>query len=152
MADIKRDKSEVLHYDNSDFKVYARKNHIPAFCCFDDMEIHWHDELEFIYVLSGKIRYWVDGKIVSMKAGEGIFVNTRHFHLIKNEEVDCVLICVIFASSLLSADVHIAKEYVEPILFSKELGYILLSNEVPWQAEVLSCVKDIYEKSRQRIQ
>lgn len=82
MADIKSDKSEVLHYDNPDFPIMIRKNYIPAHCCFNDMSLHWHDDLEFIYVLTGRIRYMLDGRIVKIAADEGIFVNSRQIMLI----------------------------------------------------------------------
>ena len=36
---------------------------------------HWHDDIEFICVLSGGMKYNINGEIVNLKKGEGIFVN-----------------------------------------------------------------------------
>lgn len=147
MADIKSDGSEVLHYDNPDFPVFIRKNIIPPNCCFTDISLHWHDELEFIYVISGDIGYLVDGERLVMKAGEGIFVNARHMHLICNANLGCTLFCVIFPPTILCSTEHIVSKMVNPILNAKELAYLLLCERVPWQKEVLTGVKEIYDSS-----
>lgn len=147
MADIKSDKSEVLHYDNPDFPIMIRKNYIPANCCFDDISLAWHDDLEFIYVLTGRIRYMLDGKIVKISAGEGIFVNSRNLHVIMNEDVDCVLLCIIFPPSLLCSSPYVTNHFIKPIIEADNIDYILLSNENPWQAEILKGLEEIYELS-----
>ncbi len=147
MADIKNDNSEVLHYDNPEFPVFIRKNIIPSNACFDDISLHWHDDLEFIYVLSGDIGYYVDGEHHVMKAGEGIFVNARHMHLICNATSGCTLLCVIFPPAILCSTEHMTTKRVNPILNAKELSYFLLSEKVPWQKEILEGVQKIYDSS-----
>ena len=149
MADIKSDGSEVLHYDQPDFPVFIRKNTIPPNACFSDISLHWHDDLEFIYVLTGDIGYHVDGEHVIMKAGEGIFVNARHMHLICNADLGCTLLCVIFPPTVLCSTEFIASKMVNPVLNAKELAYLLLSEQVPWQKEILTEIKEIYDNSLQ---
>ena len=135
MADIKSDGSEVLHYDQPDFPVFIRKNIIPPNACFSDISLHWHDDLEFICVLSGDIGYYVDGEHVVMRAGEGIFVNARHMHLICNATLGCTLLCVIFPPTILCSTEYIASKMVNPILNTKELAYLSLSDQIPWLQE-----------------
>lgn len=147
MADIKSDGSEVLHYDNPDFPVFIRKNVIPPNACFGDISLHWHDELEFIYVISGDIGYYVDGEHLEMKAGEGIFVNAKHLHLICNAKMGCTLLCVIFPPTILCSTEYIASQMVNPILHAKELSYLLLSERVPGQKEILENIGNIYQNS-----
>lgn len=149
MADIKSDGSEVLHYDQPDFPVFIRKNIIPPNACFSDISLHWHDDLEFIYVLSGDIGYYVDGEHVVMRAGEGIFVNARHMHLICNADLGCTLLCIIFPPTVLCSTEFIASKMVNPVLNAKELAYLLLSEQVPWQKEILIEIKEIYDNSLQ---
>ncbi len=149
MADIKSDGSEVLHYDQPDFPVFIRKNTIPPNACFSDISLHWHDDLEFIYVLSGDIGYYVDGEHVVMRAGEGIFVNARHMHLICNADLGCTLLCIIFPPTVLCSTEFIASKMVNPVLNAKELAYLLLSEQVPWQKEILTEIKEIYDNSLQ---
>ena len=149
MADIKSDGSEVLHYDQPDFPVFIRKNIIPPNACFPDISLHWHDDLEFIYVLSGDIGYYVDGEHVVMRAGEGIFVNARHMHLICNADLGCTLLCIIFPPTVLCSTEFIASKMVNPVLNAKELAYLLLSKQVPWQKVILTEIKEIYDNSLQ---
>ncbi len=147
MADIKSDGSEVLHYDNPDFPVMIRKNIIPPNCCFSDISLHWHEDLEFIYVLSGDIGYYVDGEHLVMNAGEGIFVNAKHMHLICNATSGCTLLCIIFPPTVLCATEHMATKRVNPVLNTRELSYLLLSEKVAWQKEILEDIRNIYEAS-----
>lgn len=146
MADIKKDGSEILHYDNPDFQVYIRKNHILYNEKFSDISLHWHDELEFIYVLEGDIGYLVDGEKLMIKAGEGIFVNSRHLHLIRNGIHNCDLLCIIFPPMLLCASQYVAGKMVEPIL-KGNMPYLLLDGKVDWQERTLDCLQAIYDSS-----
>lgn len=137
MADIRSDRSELLHYDNPNYPVYFRNNHILADEVFYDISIHWHDEVEFIYIRSGSIRYQLNGEMVRMKAGAGIFVNSRQLHLIVNDHADCELYCLIFHPMILCASHHIANEFVSPIIENDHVPYLLLREEEPWQRQIL---------------
>lgn len=144
MADIRSDNSEVFHYDDPDFRVFIRKNFIPGDFIFDEgMTIHWHDEVEFLYVESGSIRYQLNGRIVRMRAGEGIFVNSRQLHLIVTDHVDCELYCLIFHPMILEAMSNKIGRYLSDIITNKP--YIMLSETVDWQKEVLLGLKDVYD-------
>ncbi|MGN0384330.1 MAG: helix-turn-helix domain-containing protein [Lachnospiraceae bacterium] len=143
MADIRSDNSEVFHYDNPDFRVSIRKNFIPKDYMFEDMSIHWHDEVEFLYVESGSIRYQLNGRIVRMRAGEGIFVNSRQLHLIVTDHVDCELYCLIFHPMILEAMSNKIGRYISDIITNTP--YIMLKTGVDWQKEILLGLKDIYD-------
>lgn len=137
MADIRSDGSELLHYDNPDYPVYFRKNEISKDLIFHDISIHWHDELELIYIKSGSIRYQLNGKTVRMKAGEGIFVNSKQLHLIVSDGADCELYCLIFHPMILCAAHHIAEKYVAPVMENGYVPYLMLSETEPWQCRIL---------------
>ena len=147
MFDIKSDKSEVLHYDNPDFPVFIRKNYISRSDKLEDAFIHWHDELEFIYVLSGDIRYLINGERITMRAGEGIFVNTRQLHRILIGSTDCELLCLIFSPMLLCTTKYVTGKLVQPILSAGELSYLLLKENVLWQRAILDRIADIYQST-----
>ena len=53
MADIKEDGSEIFHYDIPDFPLSIKKNFIPANVKINDLSIHWHEEIEITYLVSG---------------------------------------------------------------------------------------------------
>ena len=83
MADIRTNGWEWLHYDNPDFQVQYRKNFIPAQAKLEDMTMHWHDDVEFIYVVEGSTYYNLNDKKIFIRKGEGIFVNARQRHLLE---------------------------------------------------------------------
>ncbi len=145
MADIRSDKSEVLHYDNPDFQVFFRRNYIPAQAIFPNMTIHWHDEVEFIYVIRGSIGYQLNGRYVSMKEGEGIFMNSRQLHVIRSEKEDCELYCLLFHPIILSSSKHIVTHYVNTIIENDRIPYILLSEKEEWQRKILYDLKEMEE-------
>lgn len=48
--------------------------------------MHWHEDLQFIYVLSGEVEVITLEKSVSLYAGEGIFINKNVVHLVRKND------------------------------------------------------------------
>ena len=44
------------------------------------VEVHHHDFYEVYYLLSGKVEYWVDGKLVTMQPGDLLLINPQELH------------------------------------------------------------------------
>ncbi len=137
MPDIQSDASEILHYDIPDHPVFYRKNIISAQYTFHELSTHWHDEVEFVYVSSGSIRYQLNGFMVRMKAGEGIFVNSRQLHLIVSDHSDCELYCLIFHPTILCSSNHVAKQFVVPVIDNAKIPYLLLDENVNWHKTII---------------
>lgn len=47
---------------------------------------HWHHELELFFVYNGEIECLVNGIPIHLQTGEGLFVNSNVFHLLKSVE------------------------------------------------------------------
>lgn len=139
MADIRENGWEWFHYDNPDFQVQFRRNFIPAGTIIRDIKsIHWHDDIELIYVLKGATHYEMAKETIKMKAGEGIFVNSRSLHLIHpDENEDCELLCLIFHPVIMCTTQYVTDNYVKPIIDNKDIQYVHLNNKVSWQKQVL---------------
>lgn len=75
IVDINSDRSENVKYDYSfgyaDFPVYVRRALLSAYPGFA-ADSHWHDDIELILILTGKMHYGVNGEIVVLNKGEGI--------------------------------------------------------------------------------
>lgn len=145
--DISDNGSEKIHYDNLDFQLFCRKNFNPANSCFPGMTLHWHNDLEFIYVFEGETSYQLNGRRVLMKAGEGIFVNSNQLHLIISENSDCGLYCIIFHPTVLCSSKYIEEKFVAPIVANESIPCIMLSEKVSWQNDILQFQKKLYELS-----
>lgn len=142
MADIRENKWEWFHYDNPEFQVQFRHNFIPAGIKILDISIHWHDDVEFIYVLKGATHYELENQWIKMNAGEGIFVNSRQLHLIHaDEKEDCELLCLIFHPVILCSTNHITENYVKPLIENKDIPYLKLDGMEKWQHHILDNIE-----------
>lgn len=145
MADIREDGSEIFHYDIPDFPVSIKKNYIPANIVLNDLSIHWHEEVEITYIVSGSVYHQLNGKRVKISAGEAIFINSRQLHLIEPKDEDCVLYCLIFHPMILCASNFVSQKYVFPIIENENLDYFFLKETDEKHKSVLDAIAKIYE-------
>ena len=60
-TELMPDSSEVVPYDHAGIPLYIRAAHLASYynmCA----PCHWHDDIEWIYIITGKMRYYVNGK------------------------------------------------------------------------------------------
>lgn len=139
------DRSERVFYDRADYPAYVRKGRLSAYPDFaaDD---HWHDDIELIFILSGQMRYHVNGETVFLKEGEGIFINARQLHFGDSQEKkECVFLCVLLHPILLCLSRTVEQKYVSPLLFYEQIPFYHLRGEREWERDVLSSICRIYE-------
>ncbi len=137
LLDLRVDGSERVKYDYDDFRSYIRDSELsvwPNYTAFS----HWHDDLEFISVLSGYIDYNINGEIIRLNPGQGIIVNSRQLHYgFSKEQKECNFICVLLHPVILCSSQHIDREFVSPILGDDSIPYILLDEKIEWQRKIL---------------
>ena len=144
---IADDKSQVFNFDNPDFPVYIRYNHMAENNVYTITD-HWHDEIEFIYVTKGSMRYLVEGEYITLHAGEGVMVNSRKIHVgMSDNGAANDSYCVILHPMLLSTNRYFERKYIEPIIKDRCIPYIVLKSDIPWQKEVLDDIEKIYESN-----
>lgn len=148
MADIREDGSEILHYDNPDFPVFCRFNYIPANELLLGTKLHWHEDLELIYVTEGEITQYINGGVVVLHAGEGIFINARQVHEVESRNIDCRLYCLIFKPTILCSCSYVEERFVNSVIENDSVPYLLLNDKDLKQREVLALVKEIIDISR----
>ncbi len=138
---------EIVGYDKSDFPVLLRKNHACESDNFSKAQSHWHDDVEFISVLSGSIKYNVNGKILTLRKGEGIFINARSFHYILSDNgAESCFYCAVIHPSLLCASRRIQDALVTPLIENIS-DHIVFHSTIPWQAEILRLIGEICESN-----
>lgn len=143
LIDIKDDCSERVRYDYPDFPVYVRRCFLSVFPDFS-ADRHWHDDIELIYVISGEIKYNVSGEMVSVKAGEGMFVNSRQLHFgYSDEKKECDFICILFHPVLLCNSKMLEDKFVHPIIES-DLSYLLFEDNEQ-NKNILQSIRQIFE-------
>ncbi len=146
---VRGDGFEKVNYDWDDFPVLLRKHIFDSERKPSLAQSHWHHDVEFIAVIEGSILYNVNGEIIRMCAGEGIFVNAQQFHCILSDDgAYSQFYCAVLHPMLLCSLSRVEQLYVAPVLTNENIPYIFLENRIPWHAEILHYVEQIYETSR----
>ena len=100
---INPDGSEQVQYTMEDMPVRATGSSLSAVNGYA-AACHWHDDFEMLTVPEGEIDYFVNGRNVHLKQGEGIFVNARRLHYgYSAEEMDCRYRFIVFHPEMLNA-------------------------------------------------
>lgn len=138
------DLSERLHYNVADFPLYTKKDELrrygyAALC-------HWHRDLEFIYINDGKMDYFVNGKIIHMEKGQGIFVNSRRLHYgFSNEHAECTFTALVIHPSIFIQNTQVGNDYFERKFGLTNADYIRLDSCVDWQNEILKEILTVHQ-------
>ena len=142
--DLYDDQSEHVHYDYPDYPIRNRRALLSSYPDYAALP-HWHDDLEFIVCLSGEMQYNINGEIVTIPSGGGIFVNSRQLHYGFSEaQTECDFLCIMLHPLLLCITPAYEKDYALPLLSNENLPYLLLIPSVPWHEEILRLLRHIH--------
>lgn len=135
--DINADFSERENYNYCNSPIYIEEGHLSDYPDYRALA-HWHDDIELLSVISGELQYNVNGQIVTVTQGNGVFVNSRQMHFgYSANRSECIYICVRVHPRLLCVNTASEQEFVIPILTNTELDHICLQQEKDWQAQIL---------------
>lgn len=86
------DGSQVVEYNNPLFECFAIKTYCAPNQTYHITE-HWHEDLEYIYVIDGELEYNVNGKSIMLRAGEDLCqFKANPFKSLCPREVLCFLL------------------------------------------------------------
>ncbi len=143
-TELNDDRSEKINYDFKNYRIYIRKGLLSSYNDFAAAP-HWHDDIEFISILSGEMQYSVNGEVVTLTEGQGIFVNSRALHFgFSDLHKECEFICLLLHPDILCAAAETEREFVLPVITNPDLSFIKLQNNIGWQRTILDCVDKIY--------
>lgn len=144
---LNSDLSENVVYNRPDFPAYIKLGQLSTYPDFR-AAIHWHDDFEFMLILDGQMSYDVNGQHTSLKAGEGIFVNSRCFHYgYSDTYTDCNFICILLSPLLLSINDFMIHACLNPLIQNQHFSFQKLIPAVPWQNAVLHDLLLLYENN-----
>ena len=149
---LNSDSSENVAYNNPNFPAYIKLGKLSSYPNFQAVS-HWHDDLEFILILDGKMSYDVNGQSISLQTGEGIFVNSHCFHYgYSNTNEECHFVCVLLSPQLLSTNSYFIENCLNPLLKNNHFPYQKLNPSIHWQNSILHDLKTLYEKNIEKIE
>jgi AraC-like DNA-binding protein/quercetin dioxygenase-like cupin family protein len=83
------------------------------------MDYHWHDEAEFIYLVSGNVTFYLDASPLKLESGEAIFVKSGQIHSGRMESPgSCEFYSIVFDMAMLdSSDLGESRDaYINPLI------------------------------------
>lgn len=127
-VDVMQDASEIIHYDETDIPLYIRTGDLSS---YPDMRAlcHWHEDIEWIRILKGRMYYDVNGEKILLKENNCIMVNSRQMHYgysCCHEE--CRFVCILFHPSLLTGCRFLQKNYVHSVTENQNIEYLYFGN------------------------
>lgn len=149
--ELNEDESENVAYNNLEFPAYIRAGQLKTYPNYSAVS-HWHDDLEFIYILKGKMTYDVNGQKVLLNEGEGIFVNSRCFHYgYSQDHTDCLFYCVLLSPKLITSNEYFLINYLNPLLQNKNFPYQKLVPSHFWENSILEDIQYLYQECKDEI-
>lgn len=110
------DAAEIIRYDRAAVPLYIRQGSLS---CYSHRRalIHWHDDLEFIRVYEGRMRYAVNARDLLLGPEDVLVVNSRQMHGGRAaDENDCRFLCVLVRPQLLTGSPVLYREQVRPFV------------------------------------
>lgn len=114
----------------------------------EEIPWHWHEELEAVYVLKGRMRVGVDGGSFTLDEGEGLIINSNVLHSARAaREGACEYISFVFHESLISgsAESILGQRYVRPFTSRREIAGVHLKSDAGWREEAARCILKAYQ-------
>lgn len=107
--------------------------------------MHWHEDIQFIYVLEGEIEIKTLTKLVSVDAGSGVFINKNVVHLVRKNSA-CHYNSFIFPDYFLKFYFGSpAKDFVESIIGKEQIPICCFSRKMENHRTILNALKRLSE-------
>ena len=143
--EVNSDRSETVRYSFTDIPIGFFKGRHSAYQN-GSVPAHWHEDIEIIVPNDGEVMYNINGRLLKVKAGEGLLVNSRRIHSSSIvDQRDCFYNLLIFHPMILCVSKEIEQQVVQPIIGSS-FDYILLQKGTPWHERILHWFSLIKER------
>lgn len=112
--------------------------------------MHWHEDLQFLYVKHGKIRLIMLDGSVEISAGEAVFINKNVVHQIQQIE-NCQYNSFIFPDYFLSFySGGPARRFVDSVSGREQMPFLCFDLKTSWNREILSILKKLSELEKNK--
>jgi AraC-like DNA-binding protein len=158
---VRDDMGEDVPYTSAYLPIYSVVGRLSNFLGYRT-ECHWHQDLEFIVVMEGKMTYYVNNQAYPLGEGDGIFVNANRFHFGAADEAafagvlkggtpaECVFLCLLLHPSLLCAHPYIGSRFVNPLLYDNRFDALFFpATAIDWKAQIIKHIRELAELTRQ---
>lgn len=112
--------------------------------------LHWHEEIQFVRQLKGEAMFEINGESISVREGEGLFINSGCFHSAEElNQSNCVYVCLnVSPHFVLTQELYTT--YVSPYIRATNLPFLRLSSEQCWSQNILEGIIKIKNLVQQK--
>ena len=122
------DGSEKVNYDDDSFPSYIYDGWIKPNVTWEKVP-HFHEDVELVTVKTGKMAYSVNGKLITLNAGDTIFVNSNQIHYsVALDDTTATYVIFIVHPSIINSSVAVEMQALLPILNNPNLSYLRFRN------------------------
>lgn len=115
---------------------------------------HWHDELELVFIHEGCGEFHVSDDSYILSKGQGLLVNQGMLHSFQIAEgsENCIYSSVVFHPSFLLSynQTKLCSIYLHPVISNHSLTGLPLSEDVPYEKEILHLLQRIIRINKER--
>lgn len=90
----------------------------------DMVPIHWHDEIQLTWIISGSLEYRVNNTSFLLTPNTLLFVNPHQLHTSKTVDQDTQSLCINFNNSLFID--YVQTHFINPLIQNPALSYAML--------------------------
>jgi AraC family transcriptional regulator, melibiose operon regulatory protein len=110
---------------------------------------HWHEEIQFVLVEKGEAVFQINGELIAVQEGEGLFINSGCLHSARDQNHShCTYICLnVSPSFVLSQELYAT--FVNPYLQATNIPYLLLVSNEYWAKNILDSIMEINQLIKQ---
>lgn len=145
-----KDQKEIKKHGNYEFPVHISLEKIQAYEQ-NSFPWHWHPEIEFTWIMSGQIEYFVNDKKYLLSEGEGLFGNSNSLHSgYMVDKTYCSYVSVTFHPRFIYGYENslLQTKYVDFITSNESWHSLKLQKDVEWHQEILEQIQEIYRLSQ----
>lgn len=122
-------------------QVYTHKDALGKYV----VPVHWHEEVELIYVEEGELLFRIDMNTIKATTGECIFINSQQLHSIKAiDNAPTLHHAIVFDLNILGSSIYdyCQSRYIDPII-KGALRFPLVISENSTVGE--KTIQEVYE-------
>ncbi|WP_240418445.1 AraC family transcriptional regulator [Paenibacillus periandrae] len=110
------------------------------------LDCHWHEELEFLIVTSGRALFQVGTEMMEVSSGQALFIPSGEIHAgFPIEGGPCSFDAFVFHSDFVASSTYdsIQENFIAPLLNRQYMLPIHLKGELDWEKRVLTLLQEM---------
>lgn len=109
------------------------------------LDCHWHNEIEFFFVIQGEVLFQVDTDYFPVRAGEAVFISSGEIHAghALDDSSTCMYGAIVLDPQLLSSNSYdvIQAQYITPLLEQTRSFPRHIKPQSRWEIRLLESIK-----------